>query len=292
MSENGYDRSTQDVGNILAMEHVNVTVPNQEIAQTFYAAALGLTRDPYMMVGPENMWINVGQQQFHLPTRDTPQVLRGRIGIVMPNLEALKQRLMAVQPRLAGTSFSCSAENGYVDVTCPWGNRIRCHAPGPQFGEMILGIPYVEFHVPVGTASGIGQFYKEVMQAPYTLTQDMNGALVKVKVGPSQCLIFRETTEPIPEYDGHHIAVYIANFSGPHAWLQRQGLVTEESSEYQYRFVDIVHPETGRKLFAIEHEVRSFTHPMLGREIVNRNPSQNIGGYARGRDTFATAAVG
>jgi hypothetical protein len=66
--------------------------------------------------------------------------------------------------------------------------------------------------------------------------------------------------------------------------------VTQESSEYQYRFQDIVHPETGRKLFVIEHEVRSFTHPMLGREILNRNPSQNIGGYARGRDTFATVA--
>jgi hypothetical protein len=155
---------------------------------------------------------------------------------------------------------------------------------------MKLGIPYVEFNVPVGTASGIGQFYKEVMGAPYTLTQDMNGALVRVKVGPSQCLIFRETTQEIPEYDGHHLAVYIANFSGPHAFLKKHGLVTQESSEYQYRFQDIVHPETGRKLFVIEHEVRSFTHPMLGREILNRNPSQNIGGYARGRDTFATVA--
>jgi hypothetical protein len=29
---------------------------------------------------------------------------------------------------------------------------------------------------------------------------------------------------------------------------------------------------------------------MLGREILNRNPSQNIRGYARGRDTFATVA--
>jgi hypothetical protein len=111
-----------------------------------------------------------------------------------------------------------------------------------------------------------------------------------VKVGPTQCLIFRETSEEIPEYDGHHIAVYIANFSGPHAWLKKHSLVTQESSAYQYRFVDIAHPETGRKLFAIEHEVRSFTHPMLGREILNRNPLQNMGGYARGRDAFVTVA--
>jgi hypothetical protein len=290
MSENGFDRTAQDVGNILSMEHVNVTVPDQHIAQTFYAAGLGLTRDPYMMVGPENMWINVGQQQFHLPTRETSQVLRGTIGVVMPDLEALKQRLVSVMPRLDGTKFTCKGENGHVDVTCPWGNHLRVHAPAPQFGDMTLGIPYVEFLVPQGTASGIGQFYKEVMHAPYTLTQDMNAAITKVKVGPSQCLIFRETTDEIPDYDGHHIAVYIANFSGPHAWLKKHDLITQESSAYQYRFVDIIHPETGRKLFAIEHEVRSFTHPMLGREIVNRNPAQNIGGYARGRDTFATVA--
>src|SRR6266540_197769 len=89
MSENGFDRTAQDIGNILSMEHVNVTIPDQQMAQTFYAAGLGLTRDPYMMVGPENMWINVGQQQFHLPTREKPQVLRGIIGLVMPDLEAL-----------------------------------------------------------------------------------------------------------------------------------------------------------------------------------------------------------
>jgi hypothetical protein len=155
---------------------------------------------------------------------------------------------------------------------------------------MVLGIPYVEFLVPQGTASGIGQFYRDVMRVPYTLTQDMNVATTQVKVGPTQCLIFRETSEEIPAYDGHHIAVYVANFSGPHAWLKKHGLITQESSAYQYRFVDIVHPEAGRKLFEIEHEVRSFTHPMLGREILNRNPMQNLGGYARGRDVFA--AVG
>ena len=289
MSDNGYDRTAHDVGNILAMEHVNVTVPDQEVATLFYATALGLTRDPYMMVGPENMWINVGQQQFHLPTRETAQVLRGFIGLVMPDLEALKARLTAAQPKLAKTSFSCAAENGYVMVTCPWGNRIRVHAPGPQFGDMTLGIPYVEFPVKPGTAAGIGQFYKEVFSAPYTLSQDMNAATVRVKVGPKQCLIFRETTADIPEYDGHHLAVYVANFSGPHAFLKQHGLITEESNDYQYRFQDIVHPETGRKLFTIEHEVRSMTHPMFGREFVNRNPAQNLRGYARGRDAFVAA---
>ena len=285
--EQTYDRSTQDVGNILCMEHVNVTVPDQTLATLFYVSGLGFTRDPYMMVGTDNMWVNAGEQQFHLPTR-SPQVVRGRIGVVVPDLEALKQRLVGVKDSLAGTAFTCNAENGHVLATCPWGNQFKCHAPGPEFGNMTLGVPYVEFDVPPGTAAGIGQFYMEIFKTPYTLTQDVNGGVARVRIGNTQQLIFRETAYELPDYDGHHLAVYIANFSGPHHFLKERGLVTEESSDFQYRFEDIVHPETGRHLFKIEHEVRSLFHPMFGRErnFVNRNPSQNLQAYSRGRDAL------
>ena len=59
MAQPKYDRKTQDVGNIIGMEHVNVTVPDQELALRFYISGLGLTRDPYMMVGPGE---HVGQR--------------------------------------------------------------------------------------------------------------------------------------------------------------------------------------------------------------------------------------
>src|SRR5262249_403554 len=49
-----YDRTAEDLGNIVALEHVNVVVPDQEKATLFYIAGLGLTRDPYMMTGPAN----------------------------------------------------------------------------------------------------------------------------------------------------------------------------------------------------------------------------------------------
>lgn len=151
---------------------------------------------------------------------------------------------------------------------------------------MILGISYVEFDVEPGTAAGIGQFYMEVMKAPYTLTQDINGGVARVRVGRDQELVFRETAEPLPDYDGHHIAIYVANFSSPHKFLCEHGLSTQESDQRQYRFEDIVHPETGKVLFKIEHEVRSLFHPMYGREMVNRNPSQNLGSYSRGSDVL------
>ncbi len=285
MNEHTYERTTQDVGNILMMEHVNVTVPDQATALQFYISGLGLTRDPYMMVGVENMWVNVGQQQFHLPTRD-PQVVAGHVGLVIPDLERLQKRLKKVQDRLADTQFSWSVEDGYVAVTCPWGNHMRCYEPGPQFGEMTLGMPYVEVLVRLGTAAGIARFYQEVLQAPATVKPAEPGAVTTVRMGCDQALIFRETNAEIPAYDGHHIAVYIANFSGPHAFLQRHKLITEESDAHQYRFQDIVDPETGHLLCKIEHEVRSLYHPMWGRPLVNRNAAQNIRSYARGRDAF------
>ncbi len=286
MDEKTYDRTTDDMGNILGMEHVNVLVPNQQMAIDFYVGGLGFTRDPYMMVDTDNMWINVGEQQFHLPTRGA-QVLRGHVGMVVPDLEGIKGRLtqLVESGKLEGTSFTCSADNGYVSATCPWGNEYRIYEAG-AFGEMTLGIPYVEFSVGPGTAAGIGQFYMEVMKAPYTLTQGNNGGVAHVKVGRDQELIFRETADPLPDYDGHHIAIYVSNFSGPHKFLCERDLITQESDAHQYRFEDIVHPETGKFLFKIEHEVRSVFHPMYGREFVNRNPSQDIRAYSRGRDAF------
>ena len=63
-----YDRAAEDIGNVVTLEHVNTRVPDQQLATLFYVTGLGLTRDPYLMTGVGNMWINVGRSQFHLPT--------------------------------------------------------------------------------------------------------------------------------------------------------------------------------------------------------------------------------
>lgn len=281
MKEKTYDRKADDLGNIIALEHVNITVPDQSKAMSFYVTGLGLTRDPYMNVGLNNMWVNVGNQQFHLPTRGK-QRIPGHIGLVLPNLEALKARLEAVRSQLAKTEFEWRARDGYVEVTGPWGNHFRCYAPGPEFGDMTLGMPYIEFLVRKGSSQGIGKFYRSVMQAPVT---QRDGA-ARVRVGRNQELIFRETSEKIPDYDGHHIAVYIANFSKAYAFFLRHDLIMEESNAHQYRFKDIVDPATGKTLFQLEHEVRSLYHPMLGRPMLNRNPGQTQRGYVPGQDAY------
>src|SRR3954469_11112232 len=99
-----FDRSAEDLGNVVGLEHVNVTVPDQQLATLFYIKGLGLTRDPYIMTELDNMWVNVGRSQFHLPMQK-PQVLRGYTGLVVPDRNALLKRLASVKERLAQTKF-------------------------------------------------------------------------------------------------------------------------------------------------------------------------------------------
>jgi hypothetical protein len=280
-----YDRASQDLGNVIALEHVNVTIPDQRPATSFYLSGLGFTRDPYLMVGLENMWVNIGRSQCHLP-RGEPMRVRGTIGVVVPDLGQLAQRLTKVAPQLAGTQFSFQAQSDRVDATCPWGNRFRCHAPSPELGPAELALAYVEFDVPRGAADGIARFYREALQTAATLEQRGGDSTAVVDVGAAQKLVFRETGATLPPYDGHHIQIYIADFAGPHRFLAQRELITEESNEYQYRFRDIVDLDSGSVLFTIEHEVRSLKHPLYARPLVNRNPAQTNNDYVRGHDAF------
>lgn len=282
-----FDRSTEDLGNIVHLEHVNLFVPDQLRATQFYVSAMGLTRDPYMVTGVENMWINAGTTQFHLP-HGAAQHFRGTIGIVIPGRQALLGRLGDQSKALADTSFAFEEIGDSVEVHCPWGNRLHCFEPDPdRFGAIALGIVELTFDVPQGTAEGIARFYGDVFAAPARTVTGADGArCARVRVGVGQTLVFRESGAKPAPYDGHHIQIYVADFSGPHRRLQELGLVSEESSQHQFRFVDISDPQTGAPCFSIEHEVRSVTHPMFRRPLVNRNPRQGARNYRQGCDAF------
>jgi hypothetical protein len=283
-----FNRAAEDLGNSIHFEHVNVQVPDQHLATLFYVAGLGLTRDPYLMVSDSNMWVNVGRSQFHLPSGE-PQVLRGHTGIVISGRGALLNRLSSVARKLEGSAFSFKENNDYVEATCPWGNRLRCYEPdAARFGRITLGIPYVEFDVPAGTAKGICGFYPKIMGMPAEL-KNGDGTVARVQVGKEQYMQFRETDRPQAAYDGHHVQIYITNFSGPHRALAERNLIFSEDNPYQYRFRDIVDLDSGQHLFTVEHEVRSATHPMFLRPLVNRNPAQNNRNYAHGHEQWQWA---
>jgi catechol-2,3-dioxygenase len=286
MSE--FDRTVEDIGNVVFLEHVNTRVPDQQVATAFYVAGLGLTRDPFLMTGINNMWINVGRSQFHLPAGN-PQVLRGHTGLVLPDRAALLQRLSEIAPALESTRFGFVDKQDYIEVTCPWGNCIRCYEPGPRFGQLRLGMPYVELNVPKGAATGIARFYVEVLATPAHVVSEDDADIAIAAVGDGQVLRFRETDEAQPDYDGHHVAIYLADFSGPYRKLLERGLVSEESDQHQYRFLDLVDLDSGKPLFRLEHEVRSMRHPMYARPLVNRNPAQTNRVYAPGYEEAAWA---
>ena len=289
MHNERYDRAAQDIGNIVNLGHVNVCIDDQHMATHYYVTGLGFTRDPFLNTGARNMWINVGVSQFHLPM-GAPEVLRGVIGLVAPDREALLERLTHVRKALAGTKFEFRENNDCVETVCPWGNRIHMHTPDQErFGRIQLGIPYVRFDVRPGTAARIARFYREIIRAPADVIKNGAGPEARVQVGEKQYLYFRETDAPERPYDRHHVQIYIADFSGPHRRLIELGLVTEESDDYQYRFNDVIDLDSREVLFTVEHETRSKTNPMYGRPLVNRNPAQTNIDYKPGHDSLSWA---
>ena len=289
MAEKQYDRAAQDLGNIVNIGHVNVCITDQHLATHYYVTGLGLTRDPFLNTGARLMWINVGMAQFHLPMGQ-PDVLRGITGLVVPDRAALLDRLAQVRKPLEGTKFDFRESNDCVETVCPWGNRINVHAPDEsRFGRIVLGMPYIEFEVRPGTAEGIARFYREIMGAPSEVIGNGSGRKARVQAGDKQYFYFRETDGPEKPYDKHHAQIFITDFSGPYRRLMKLGLISMEANEYEYRFKDIVDLDTHEVLFTVEHEVRSQTHPMFGRPLINRNPAISNRGYKPGQDGISWA---
>jgi hypothetical protein len=285
-----YDRTAPVVGNIVHLEHFNCCIDDQRLAVLFYVVGLGATRDPYLFPGLENIWLNFGRTQVHMPSRAMPpktERLRGTAGLVVPDLADLAKRLEHAGKEMKrvvgdGRQFAFTVRNDCIEATDPWGTRVRCHAPSPEYGPIELGIAYVDFDVPPGTADGIARFYSEVMKAPASAKKDR----ATVSIGRDQKLHFTETKDKLPDYDGHHIQVYIADFATPYEWLKSRDLITMETDAHEWRFQWIVDPKDARRLFQIEHEVRSMKHRLFNRPLVNRNHGVTNMTYQYGQDAF------
>ncbi|MEQ9199532.1 MAG: hypothetical protein RLN80_06050, partial [Rhodospirillales bacterium] len=109
--------------------------------------------------------------------------------------------------------------------TCPWGNRFRLLAPVPEDDGIQLGLTDVRFDVPAGSADGIARFYQQIIGTTADLTRQSGKACAVIPAGPGQTLTFRETGDPLPDFDGHHIQIYIAGFEALRRTLGERGLV-------------------------------------------------------------------
>ena len=204
--------------------------------------------------------------------------------------EALLERLASVAKKLEGTTFAFTEHNDHVEAICPWGNRMRCYEPdAARFGRITLGIPYVEFDVPVGTAKAICAFYPEIMGMPAEfLNGDGTVARGQGRQGPVSAV-----PRDRPARSRNSTAITCRSTSRispvPTARLLERDLISQEDNQYQYRFRDIVDLDSGKHLFTVEHEVRSATHPMFMRPLVNRNPAETNRTYAPGHEQWAWA---
>ena len=234
-----WNRALESPGNSVELQHVNLRVPDQTKATAFYISALGLTRDPYLVVGVDNMWANAGVSQFHLPTGPA-QVLRGTTGLVLPDRAQLLHRLQAAKRWLDGTQYGFAEHADHVAITCPG----QPH-PRPCAGCRPLR-PHQPRHALCRVRRGAGhrRRHRPVLPADRPGPGQPRGRRAKVLVAPGQYLTFRETDRSLPAYDGHHIQLAFVDFGGVHARLAERGLISQEDSQHQYRFIKLVDPDT------------------------------------------------
>lgn len=262
------------------------------------------------------LWANCGRgSQFHLPYGDPAQRIPGHIGLRFDSLEGLTARLEEFRACYdsAERGEDPSTGRSFIRITDHYGNVFVCRAKQDggaskefrqpyirpseteQWGEFATKygkmdtecwIDYVEFYCPKGAASKIAEFYESVLDATtysFEIGDGLSIAIIAVgnvdELGRAdQSILFRETTEQIPDYDGHHIALYVgesgadfeqafknaqlANVVWCNPRFQDQADSLEEArKEQQFRFKDIVDMETGERIMELEHEMRSINHP-------------------------------
>lgn len=287
-------------GNIVQLEHVNLNSADHEAALAFYIQGMGGAQDPRMgelidgfMYPNQVGWVNVGMSQFHLPftsrgaTGPMDQAICGRIGLDVPSLPALRDRLAALAGKPGAPLRVSDAPDG-LEVTSPNGTvilaregdegarDIRGYHPGGV--SWCLGMPFVELRCPIGSSPGIARYYRHYMGAE---TEVMAPGVAKVRCGPAQHLVFVEdesfkvdNSAPYHEQDnGIHICIYVHDHAGPMRKLWQDDLLWGNPRFYaldkaldltQFRCKDIVDPlDTARPrrvLLELEHEVRVLEH--------------------------------
>jgi len=258
-----------EVGTFVHFEHVNYRVPEHRLAHLYFCAGLGFTRDPTRMVGIDNMWVNAGRNQFHLPIGPaTP--FRGEVGVIVPDVDEVERRFAADKPRYEGSLFSCTREGGTLRTTTPWGHPVRVHPAGMLQNRFPQGIGYVEFWVAPGTAPGIASFYRDLIGCPSELEPVEGAPTAHVIAGPGTTFRFVERPDGGAVPHCNHVAVYLSNYHATYEKLSRLGCIMEPDADEQFRFHHIKHPKTGELLYSFEHEMRSLHHPDFGKPLVNR----------------------
>jgi catechol-2,3-dioxygenase len=241
--------TTLDVKGVLWTEHINLVVGSKKLAEYFYLNFLGFSRD-----AGKSFHVNLGQQQFHLAENGEPaQRIAGSIGLVVPSLDKIRDRIADAQIVLKDTQFAIESDNGdCITITCPWGNHFHLysvedeslvstlstprkmenmHAKGGAYGSHRMavrggpGIRFIEIACPPNKSRAISKFYQEmigctVMEAPEK---------VVVCVGPGVHVVFVESNDlsemDVNDMKGVHVCFYAEDFEGLYHRLAARNLI-------------------------------------------------------------------
>ncbi|NQW01025.1 MAG: VOC family protein [Rhodospirillales bacterium] len=263
-----------EVGGVVHLEHVNFVVADHDLATTFFMGGLGFTRDPYKRADDSNMGVNVGNQQFHLPRRGATPSFPGEIGLVVPDLPGIKNRLARLQAmgRFAGTPFAVSDMGNTFHVISPFGIPLRLFAAGTTPSLRPLAISYVDVSIPVGYAKAVVAFYRDMMNCPAVRTVVDGEVTAFVPVGPYQSLRYHE--RDLDDYDTHnfHIAIYVTHYNEIREKLSQRDAFMGDGLNQTFFFKGVYEPSSGNQVCPLQHEIRGIYHPDFMRPLVNRWP--------------------
>ena len=240
--------SSLDVNGIMWMEHINLVVSSRSIAEQFYMDFLGFSKDK-----SPSFHVNLGQQQLHLAENGDPaQVVTGSIGLVVPSLSTIRERMEEVSELFEGTQYVVHEDVGdCITMSCPDGNTLHLygvdddktdggltspqkmtnmHSDGSVYGPRMAvrghpGIRYVEIACRAGTAGRIAKFYEQMLECD---VRDGDGRCA-VTVGPGVHLVYTEnpklTDDTIKAMQGVHICIYANNFKQLYDRLKEKDLI-------------------------------------------------------------------
>ena len=213
----------------LLFEHINLNVPDVELARAFYVRGLGGQENP-VGTNARQLHINMGSSQLHLPFRasiannepvEVAQVWPGEVMLwTNEALEAVRARLADVCPS-AAPHFR-GTDNGELCCICPWGNRfVLQRAPtgysvaGEHAGGSagLVAMPLVTMPIPTGRAEAIARFYSLILGCSARL---VGNGCCEVGFNGQQTLRFEEIEDapPVDAYDHNeaaasHICIYL-----------------------------------------------------------------------------------
>lgn len=296
------DAATHQVNDkgLLWLDHINIVVGDREEAERFYfEEGLGCYRDPAKPGGPGTsgtMWANLGHQQFHLAQEeddDPRQVIRGSVGLCLPDASAAANRLEQQGLRVE------HHEPSRFSVKCPVGNTFHCYQVAkdppsdgigkrPKMVNLHKGDGYAGDALSVRNGPGIRyvQFLvDDAEQAAKAYVDEFGGrittheALTSVSCGLGPAHLIFQSAEPDAKADkrqeGVHLCVYVDAFAERYARLRKSARVFTNPRFAHLDSCDSLAEAQASRTFRfafpalpfVEHETRALSHAQFLKRV-------------------------